>query len=101
VIYHDDDDDEFFPQDKVDGLVAELRGAADERHVAQLIKELDRAGRKRDGLTRASVLVACARVMAQIVDATPVGNEVNAYVSVHALIDSYLHEADADRDVLH
>jgi hypothetical protein len=47
------------------------------------------------------VMVACARVLAEMMNDTPEGNEVNTYVSAHALIDSYLHGADADQGILH
>jgi hypothetical protein len=50
-------------------------------------------------VARASVAVACASILAQLVDESPPGLQRGAYAAMHAVIDSFLDANDARESV--
>ena len=72
-------------------LVRALKEDADEREVARIVTAVARVTRT---MSHASIIVACARILAAMMEDAPDGQELEAYVSVHGMIDSFLAGED-------
>jgi hypothetical protein len=92
----DDDTAGMSNQERAAWLVNALREDADQAEVDRIIAAVtDMLGRD-SGMKRASVIVACAKMLANMMEDAPDGQELEAYVSVHGMVDYFLTDDAAE-----
>lgn len=77
-------------RERVAWLVKTLKADADPAEVARIIASIERMLSHAKGMRRASVIVACAKILATQMEQAPDGQELEAYFSVHGMIDGFL-----------